>query len=264
MIMKNPLIWSTFGILMICLGWSVFLTIHWRKRARALEHENHLLMTQQANMEELMNEIRSERHDFIKHIQAIEHLSRQQENEILAQYLDELNSDIQRINATVRGEKGHMASLLIHIAEESNRSHVRVRYDLEVPLSSLPMGLIEQTKLAGNLLENALEAATKYAERHDQAYIEVYSSIRSGLYLLEVRNSTLPIPGEVLDQLFKHPVPSSKEIGSRRWMHGIGTYVIAETVKKHTGTLEFSYQPPWMSVKVKIPVLKEMSAKQRM
>ncbi|WP_052330119.1 GHKL domain-containing protein [Thermicanus aegyptius] len=121
----------------------------------------------------------------------------------------------------------------------------------------MPVGLAEQTKLAGNLLENALEAAKKYAKANPGAVIEIYSSIRSGLYLLEIRNSTLPISGEVLDRLFKTPVTPGQGDGGSSWRHGIGAYVVAETVKKQNGYLDFTYQPPILSVKIKIPVVKE-------
>ncbi|OUM88898.1 MAG: hypothetical protein BAA01_16490 [Bacillus thermozeamaize] len=256
--MDNLLIGLAFALLVSSLGWFILQTIRWRKRARELEHTNRLLLDQQIHMEQMINEIRSERHDFIKHMRVIENLARQQERGILDQYLDELNGELQRINVLNRGEKAHMASLLKHVLEACRHDHVQVRYELEVPLSALPMGLVDQTKLVGNLLENALEAACRYAQQHHQAQIEVFTSVRSGLYLLEVRNSTLPIPREIVDALFKQPVPSSKAGSANGWKHGIGTHVIAETVKKHQGTLDFRYQFPWMTVKVKIPLFQSM------
>lgn len=255
--MKSYLIWSLFALLLLALCAAIYAVLRYRSRTLKLENENRLLKIQQANMEQLLNEIRAERHDFIKHLQALEHLSEQRENGTLTRYLDEVKSDLRHMNEILRGEKGHMASLLSHIIKESALHHVRVELDLGVPLSSMPVGLAEQTKLAGNLLENALEAAKKYAKANHEAVIEIFSSIRSGLYLLEIRNSTLPISGEVLDRLFKTPVTPGKGDGGSSWRHGIGAYVVAETVKKHNGYLDFTYQPPILSVKIKIPVVKE-------
>ncbi|WP_159887283.1 sensor histidine kinase [Paenibacillus puerhi] len=252
------------AVLTVLLVWAFLAARRWKSRALSLDHANSLLIAQQAMMEKTLVQVRSERHEFLKHLRAIEHLSQEEGGADVERYVRELTGDTRRIHAPLQGEKGHMASLLAYVAEEGEAHGIDVRLELDVPLSALPIGLIEQTKLAGNLLDNALEAAKRCLlagnavprHAHSEAVIGISTSRRSGLYVLEVRNSTLPLPGDMLDSLFQRPVASTKQAGnaSRR---GIGTYVVADTVRRHRGHLDFVYESGMMTIKVKLPVLAE-------
>ncbi|GAB2697637.1 sensor histidine kinase [Paenibacillus thermoaerophilus] len=239
----------------------------WKRRARELEQEKRLLLEQQAQMEKLIVEMRAERHEFVRRLQAVEHWLRSPEPEAsgtpggsradLRRYLEESAADLQRMNEVLRGERGHTASLLEHLTDRAAAAGIRLKLALEAPLAALPVPMIDQTKLAGNLLENALEAASRFAAARgpDAAFIEVSASRSSGLYVLETKNSSLAIPGEVLDSLFRKPVASAKTGGDPDWRHGIGAYVVAQTVRKHGGRLDFTFQSQVFSVKIKLPVL---------
>ncbi|SDD76617.1 two-component system, LytT family, sensor histidine kinase NatK [Paenibacillus sp. UNCCL117] len=252
-------------IALLLLALALLAAWRWRRRARALDNANSLLVAQQAKMERILTEVRSERHEFLKHLRAIEQLAGQDhdgELDDVRRYIGELTADTRRIHAPLQGEKGHMAALLAHIAAEGAACGIEVRLELDAPLSAIPVSFVDQTKLAGNLLGNALEAAKRFtleaaaAPRPGQrpAVLEISTVRRSGLYVLEVRNSTPPLPGELLDSLFRRPVATSKTDGDAD-RHGIGAYVVADTVRRYHGQLDFVCEAGLMTVKVKLPVV---------
>ncbi|UOY91636.1 GHKL domain-containing protein [Ectobacillus sp. JY-23] len=126
-----------------------------------------------------------------------------------------------------------------------------VGYDCNVPLSALPLKPIDQIQLLGNLVGNALEAAALYQEKSGSAILEVRMSHHGGIFIVEVVNSTLPLPKEKADGLFQHVGVSSKE-----GHDGLGTYIIADTVSRYGGNLSYKYEKEKLAVKVKLPIIK--------
>nr|WP_285849657.1 GHKL domain-containing protein [Niallia taxi] len=117
----------------------------------------------------------------------------------------------------------------------------------------MPVPDKELVALIGNLLENSLEACQEWQKvYHQQAFITLNLVKRSGLYILTLRNRTMPIPARILDRLYIQ-FGNSTKTGSDR---GIGTKVIYEIVKKHQGILDFVYKEEEFTVKIKLPAIR--------
>jgi two-component system, LytTR family, sensor histidine kinase NatK len=206
---------------------------------------------------ELLLEVRAQRHDFMKHLTAVQFMLEQGQTVEAKAYLDELLGAVAAVNRFIQGEDGHIAGLLYGTYRQADEAGVRVRYLLDAPGSLLPLPMLKQSELLGNLLANSLEAAIAVREQGGEAEIILHSAVRSGLYLLELANTSLPIPGEIQDRLFRSPVPSAKVGFNARRHEGLGTYIVSRLVAQHHGTIHFMAENGRFEVKIKLPILRD-------
>lgn len=196
-------------------------------------------------------EIRAQRHDFLKHVSVTQHLLEEQKVEDALRYFNELIGEYKQVNASIKGEDGHIAAILFQYQKLCNDSGIPFTCDFEVPLSSLPMKKTDQSKLISNLLENSFEAADEYRKQKGVARIEMRSGLYGGIFILELKNSTLPLPNELSDHLF-----NEFEYSTKTGHHeGLGTFIIASLVKQYHGDLSYKYMGNELSVKIKLPII---------
>ncbi|MGM8216114.1 sensor histidine kinase [Bacillaceae bacterium W0354] len=196
--------------------------------------------------------VRSERHDFLKHISAIHFMLEKKKNEEAKNYLDDLVGKYEETNLSIKGEKGVVAGILNDSYRRASKLGISLFYDFDVPISSLPLSDQDLVSLIGNVLANSIEACEQWQiERNEQALLSLEFYKRSGLYILTCKNQSLPIPTDILDQLYQSFGLTTKDDTH----DGLGTKVISEIVKKYGGFLDFTYKQEEFLLKIKFPAL---------
>jgi LytT family two-component system sensor histidine kinase NatK len=116
-------------------------------------------------MEE-MNEhflaIRSQRHDFLKHVSAIGFIVEQESNQEAKRYFTELLGEYEEINSTIKGEEVQISSILFKYKKIAEQIGTKVDFQFDIPVSDLPMNKMNQVQLITNLLENATDATRSF------------------------------------------------------------------------------------------------------
>ena len=215
--------------------------------------ENIRLDEERNRMNETFRTVRSERHDFLKHIAAVHFMLEKKENKEAGAYLDVLVDGYKETNLSIKGESGAVAAILHQHYLKAQKEGIEIIYDLEVPISSMPVSDKELVGLVGNLLENGVEACLDWQNAYQQhAFITLHLVKRSGLYILTAKNKSLPIPAKILDRLYRQYGLSTKA-GDER---GYGTKIIYNIVKKHQGVLDFVYKEEEFTVKIKLPSIR--------
>ncbi|WP_226682795.1 sensor histidine kinase [Sutcliffiella horikoshii] len=244
--------WLTFApILVFAAGEYVRITtsLHFTRLHRDLDqHEE-----QRAHINETFRIVRSERHDFLKHVSAVHFMLEDREAEEAKRYLDELVENYEETNYSIRGERGVVAGVLHQMYRRGKAAGVSVVYDLDLPLSTLPIGDQKIVALLGNMLSNGLDACEEWqTERGQQAILTLQFYKRSGLYMLICKNNTLPVPVNVLDSLFATYGHTTK--GGEH--EGLGTKIIKDIVEEHQGFLDFVCKNEEFTVKIKVPAIR--------
>lgn len=196
--------------------------------------------------------VRKERHDFLKHISALHYMLENKNHNEAAAYLEELVEGYKETNLSIQGERGTIAGILHHNYQFGKDKGIEITYDLESAISNLPLSDRDLSVLIGNILENAIEASEEWQQSTGKkAHITLQTYKRSGLFILNCKNNTLPIPNEVLDHLYTKQAKSTKS-GDHE---GLGTSIIADTVKKCNGHLDFIYKAETFTLHIKLPAI---------
>jgi two-component system, LytTR family, sensor histidine kinase NatK len=194
--------------------------------------------------------VRKQRHDFLKHVSAVQYMLDKGQFSEAKVYFGELLSGYEEVNLAIKGENGPVAGVLHHMQKKASAEGISIHYDLELPLSSLPMKDADIAALAGNILSNSIEAAAAYkASGFEDAYARLQFYKRSGLMILTCSNSTLPVPQPIIDSLFERFGMSNKE-GEHE---GLGTKIIKDIVLSYNGCLDYTHKGRSFEIKIKIP-----------
>ncbi|WP_404448356.1 GHKL domain-containing protein [Sutcliffiella horikoshii] len=238
-------------ILIFVAGEYVRLTTarHFTRLNRDLaQHEE-----QRIHINETFRIVRSERHDFLKHVSAVHFMLEDRKAEEAKLYLDNLVENYEETNYSIRGERGVVAGVLHQMYRRGKASGISMVYDLDLPLSTLPISDQKIVALLGNLLSNSLDACEEWQrERGEQAMLTLQFYKRSGLYMLVCKNNTLPVPVDVLDSLFATYGHTTK--GGEH--EGLGTKIIKDIVEDHQGFLDFVCKVEEFTVKIKVPAIR--------
>lgn len=243
---------NTYWFFILFIGIEV---IRWMmvKKLTPLLQELRQVEEQHTQINETFRRVRSERHDFLKHISALHFLLESDQSKEAKHYLDKLVEGYEETNLSIKGERGTVAGVLHQMYRRGQTAGIDIVYDLDIPLSTLPLPDKEAVILLGNLLANSIESCEQWQQVHQkQGILTLQFYKRSGLYLLICKNKSLPVPANVLDELFKKSGQTTKGKGH----DGLGTKIIADVVTAHHGFLDFVHKDEEFTVKIKIPAIR--------
>ncbi|MEH7122598.1 GHKL domain-containing protein [Bacillus sp. JJ1773] len=228
------------------------LRVFWATEKTSFTTKLKVFEEQNNQFNETFRLVRSERHDFLKHVSAIHYLLEDGKPIEAKSYLDKLVDGYEETNLSIKGERGVVAGVLHKLYRQAKASGIEVVYDFDLPLSTLPLSDQHVVALIGNLLTNSIDASSEWQRNHkEQACITLQFYKRSGLYLLICKNNSLPIPPNILDELFQTYGKTTKT-GDHE---GLGTKIIHDIVKDHQGFLDFVYKDQEFTVKIKLPAI---------
>lgn len=240
---------ATSGIvLMACLFVVIYSTRMQQQKQRADAAALHV-QQQLTHFNETFQHVRRERHDYLKHVAAISYMLERDEMDDVKAYMHTLIERYEETNLSIKGEQGAVASVLHTHYARAKQLGITLTYDLDVPISTIPVAPDELVQLVGNMLDNAVDAATQFQlQTHEHAYVALTLQKKSGLYVLTCINSTLPVPTNIADQLFEASGLTTKDGHS-----GLGTSIIAHIVQQHSGFLDFTAHKGTFTLTCKLP-----------
>ena len=164
------------------------------------------------------------RHDMRHHTQFLISLAQEGNIEKIRSYLAEYDGSIEKSALPSFCAHSVVNALLCNFARKCDESDISYKIRCQIP-ETLPISDVEACSVFGNLLENAIEALQKCAEKS----FSLTANVTEGNLYIQTRNS---VQGKVR---FKEGRPlSTKQNG------GIGTKSIVDTLSAHTGLVEFS------------------------
>lgn len=204
---------------------------------------------QQKQFNETFQTVRKERHDYLKHVSAISYMLDKEDIDSAKNYMAKIIERYEETNLSIKGEQGAVASVLHSNYKAARDKGIIINYQLDVPISNIPIPTNELVELVGNIIENAVDACGEWQqESKEQGFVELSLRKRSGLFILTCQNSTLPLPQKVADQLF-----TTSGLTTKAQHAGLGTTIIQQIVDNHNGFLDFITENNNFSIICKIP-----------
>lgn len=204
-----------------------------RKIFHSIYKEAELSMQQENmdNIEQLINTLRAQRHDFLNHVQVIYGYTSLGKIEEIQKFIEGMNHDIDRVNCYIKTDNLSIGALLMAKSAVAETRKIKIQCNIKGELKDIPMPSWELTRILGNLINNAMDAVQDLPP--ENRHIEVNLQQNTNGFLFQVCNLGNPIPPVLLDKVFKPGFTTKGDKGS-----GMGLYIVRDLVEKYNGTVD--------------------------
>ena len=227
----------------LVLAACVFLLFRYYEKLRK-QYED--LQESFRRVEDLNTELRTQRHDYLNHLQVVYGLMELEEYGELKKYLEPVFKDMMKTGKALKTSKPSINALLKAKMEEALRQDVDFYVEVKSDLKELQIEDWELCKVLSNLIDNALTAAgtgtrgkteknpathSRESEKEKKVRLEIMEDREN--YIFSVSNSGPKIPEELREVIFRQGFTTKKEEG-----HGMGLYIVQNVLKNYKGSLE--------------------------
>ena len=207
-------------VLAVCMG--CILLEHKKQRQELLQLQESLKNLEQLNL-------RSQRHDYLNHLQVVYGLMELEEYEDLKKYLVPVYKNMMKTGKALKTSKPALNALLKAKMEEAEGRQMDMFVEVKSDLKLLPVEDWQLCKVLSNLIDNAM---TALLEQEKEKKLEIDINEDKECYLFSVSNNGPKISDEVKENLFKRGFTTKKESG-----HGMGLAIVSDIVRENKGTV---------------------------
>ena len=135
------------------------------------------------NLQEMMQIIKAQRHDFVNHLQVIYGMVALGHVEHVKIYINTLYKDVQVTSSVLQLAFPELSALLLVKTGVATTRNISLEIKQKSDLSSLMVPSMELVTVVGNLLNNAMEAVDNLDPKLKTVKLKIYE--KSGLYIIQ-------------------------------------------------------------------------------
>lgn len=154
---------------------------------RIAAYQRELIETHYQEVENMYRQIRGWRHDYRNHIQLMKVLAANGDMEGIRAYLEELDSDLNRVDTVVKTGNAMADAILNSKISLAGSKDIAVHVDAHIPVK-LKMSELDLCCIIGNLFDNAIEASLELPK--EQRMIRVYMDMKNTQLYISFTNFT--------------------------------------------------------------------------
>ncbi len=192
----------------------------------ASEKEYKNMVNYMGEIESLYNDLRSQRHDYINHVETIKGLIDNKDISKAGNYVGEIISAEASESMKLDIGNSLVNSIIGYKKRVAEGKNIDFKYDVKIP-PKLGIRDIDITIILSNAIDNAIEACERLK---DVRFIDVYMNYGMGKLKIKISNS---FDGEFISD--DKGFVTSKEDAER---HGIGLQNMERVVEKYDGIME--------------------------
>ena len=210
-------------ILMACLLW--ILILHQRLRRR---YET--LVESYNSIQELNGQLRSQRHDYLNHLQVVYGMLELEEYEELHEYLAPIYKYMMKIGKAIKTSIPAVNALLMAKMGTAEAENIDFYVEVKSDLKKLKVEPWELCKVLSNLIDNAI-TALKEKEEDKKMVLDINEG--RDFYEFVVSDNGPPVLEEYKNVIFKQGFSTKQGEG-----HGMGLYIVAGILKENHGSIQ--------------------------
>jgi signal transduction histidine kinase len=194
--------------------------------------------------------IRSQRHDFLNHVQTMYALLSHGKKEAQEIYMKELLVEINEVNDIIRIGHPAIAALIQAKIAHAMRTKIGFQYHFS-GLEGLSLGVksVDIVKIIGNLIDNAFDEANKFPPEQREVRVKGWSHENS-LYI----SVTNPFYGELSEVDTNEMFDTGYSTKADSEHHGLGLSVVKERIEHYKGSIHVYKEDHWICFEVSIPM----------
>jgi len=198
----------------------------------------------QDHVQHLHESLKQEKHDLRTHLEVMKKLAKEGNHEQFEDYVTLLQQDSEQ-NPSAGADRAVGASIA-YVKAKGEQHGIAVTTSIHASLNQSMLSQSKEMQLVVNIFSNALEAARKSSEYVTSPFIDIEIKKQYGIIIVDVKNSTAPIPNKTLERMFpkQHPVIEKR---------GLGTYLIQRAVNDAEGSLDFYVEEHLFHLAIRLP-----------
>ena len=208
---------------------------------RIASYQRELIDTHYQEVETMYKQIRGWRHDYRNHIQMMKALAAKDDMVGIKAYLDELDSDLNTVDAVVKTGNAMADAILNSKISLARSKSIEVKADAYIPVQ-LKMSELDLCVILGNLFDNAIEASMNLPP--EQRLIRVYMDMKNTQLYISFTNFTATKKLQKVGNKFH----TTKGDG-----HGFGLVRIDNIVQRLDGYLSRNSEDGAFTTEILIP-----------
>ena len=235
------ILWVSFlgcfiAILFLIRGYA----LHFMDQAAELMDQQY-----QAELLNFMQVIRSQRHDFNFHLQAIAGLIDRRQYKECQNYLQSIVKNASATNDLLQVRSPALGAMLSTFQEIAFQKKIRLTFDIYNDLEHVPCTAYELNTIIGNLIQNALDEVELH--HSDEPWVQVIFLKRGGNNVIRVTNP-FSGPAESLEQVL------SPGYSTKKAHEGIGLTTVQRILARYNGLVYPEFQEGKVSFIVQFPI----------
>ncbi|NSB16094.1 sensor histidine kinase [Clostridium beijerinckii] len=196
-------------------------------------------------LEDFNKTLRSQRHDYLNHIQVIYSLMELEEFQEARNYIEPVYKDIVRISKALKTSKPAVNALLQAKLQVAEKNNIDMELEIKSNLNNLNMEPWDFCRIIGNIIDNAI-FALKQKPNNRYMLVELSEDLKN--IRLNISNNGNCIPNEIIGKIFKEGFSTKNERGD-----GMGLAIAKEIVESFSGTVEVTSNDKRTSFEVILP-----------
>lgn len=218
----------------VIVCWGAVLDIREACNARKLADEADMLGDAYGKLEELNGTLRSQRHDFMNHLQVVYSLLELEEHQAAGEYIEKVYEDVKKVGRSLRTAHPAINALLAAKLSDCDGRGIKVDLLIESPWEKLHIPSWEMCRVLGNLIDNAIDAMTAASAagktQNPQLTISLSETIHT--FTFSVSNNGPKIPETIVERIFQNGF-STKSLG-----RGMGLSIVKGILQSYNGEIE--------------------------
>lgn len=186
--------------------------------------------------EELLDILRTQRHDFLNHLQVIYGLVHLKKTEKLSSYIGELTNDMETENRLSSLACAEFTAFLLRKKSSAIEQGIKFDLDIFTDLLYAKIPASELVSIVGNLIDNAFYAVKE--NPHNDSGVLLTIDEEDETYVIYVANTGNQIPEDMRGKIFKQGFTTKGDKGT-----GYGLHIVKELAEKNKGTIELVDEP---------------------
>ena len=211
---------------------------------REKEYENQHIYI--AHIQDVIQTLRAQRHDFNNYVSTIYGLIHLGKLEEAKKYILNLSNDVVDLNEIVNVYHPVVGAVLNMKKEKAAISKIDFNVDVDIP-NKLPFDFVDLSTILGNLLDNAIEACEKIPHLSPKVDIKIYMKDIHMIIKIENSKSDKVIYGN--DKLRRFVTTKVDKEN-----HGLGLMNVRKAVNKYNGVIKIQDKGTEFLVDIALPV----------
>lgn len=210
-----------------------------------LRYQSDLMERHCEEVQNMYRQTRGWRHDYHNHIQTMKAYLAMENFSELADYLNELDTDLTTVDTVLKTGNVMIDAILNSKISLAKARNIRVEAKAIVPKElKMSVSEVELSLIIGNLMDNAMEACMEIADQK-QRFIRIYIDILKGQLYLYIMNSSV---GR------RKRKGRGYESTKNNIYHGFGLMRVDKVVEKYHGYLERQDEENVFATEIMLPL----------